>query len=75
MPEVEAVVDERLDDQRLLPGDLRAPQPPDELLALPGEHRPANDLEPSTSLRLETNHGRDPNDREHPHVAPPKAGV
>ena len=62
MPDVVAVVDERLDDQRPLPRDLRAAQPADELLALPGEHRPAHDLEPSTSLRLETNHGRDPND-------------
>ena len=47
--DVVAVVEPRLDDQRALAGDLGAPQPADELLALAAEHRPANDLEPAAA--------------------------
>src|SRR5207248_3745542 len=45
VPDVIAVVDGRLDDQRAQAGDLRAPETPDQLLALAAEHRAADDLQ------------------------------
>ena len=56
---VVAVVDARLEEEHALAGDLRAPQPADHLLALAGEHRPADDLEPASPLRRHPDHGRD----------------
>src|SRR5581483_208821 len=53
-----AVVDERFEDLDLLPGDLRAAQPPDELFALAAEHAAGDDFNPAavapapTALRL-----------------------
>src|SRR5439155_14661973 len=41
-----AVVDERLEDLDLLPGDLRAPQPSNQLLALAAEHAAGDDFDP-----------------------------
>ena len=58
--DVVAVVDARLDDQHPLAGDLRTPQPPDELLALAAEHRAADDLEPAAVIREEPDHRSDP---------------
>src|SRR5205823_7870843 len=55
--DVVAVVEPRLHDQGTLPGDLGAPQAPDELLALAAEHRPADDLEPATCIWEEPDHG------------------
>jgi hypothetical protein len=46
---VVAVVDPRLEDHDALPGDLRAAQPADHLLALAAEHRPADHLEPAAA--------------------------
>src|SRR5438477_7052788 len=40
-----AAVDARLEDLDLAPGDHRSPQPPDQLLGLPGEHRTADDFD------------------------------
>jgi hypothetical protein len=59
---VVAVVDSRLEDDDPLPGDLGAPQPSDHLLALPAEHRTADDLEPAASLRGDPDHRRDPSE-------------
>src|SRR5207248_2612875 len=58
--DVVAVVQPRLHDQRALPGDLGAPQPPDQLLALAAEHRAANDLEPAARIGKEPDHAADP---------------
>ena len=58
--DVVAVVDARLHDQHPLPGDLRPAQPPDQLLALAAEHRPADDLEPAATVREEPDHETDP---------------
>jgi hypothetical protein len=44
----EAVVDDRLEDLHPLTRDLRAAQPPDELLALPAEHAAGDDFDPAT---------------------------
>ena len=49
MADVVAVVDQRLDDQRALAGDLGAAQAADQLLALAAEHRAADDLEPAAA--------------------------
>ena len=57
---VVAIVDPRLEDDDALSGDLGPAQPPDHLLALAAEHRPADDLEPATSLRRDPDHGGDP---------------
>ena len=54
---VVAVVDPGLEEEHPLPGDLRAAQPADHLLALAAEHRPAHDLEPAASLRGDPDHG------------------
>jgi hypothetical protein len=56
--DVVTVVDQRLDDQRALAGDLRAPEPADQLLALAAEHRAADDLQPTTTLGLRSDHDR-----------------
>ena len=56
---VVAVVDPRLEDDHSLPGDLRAAQAPDHLLALAGEHRPADDFEPAAVLWWDPDHGRE----------------
>ena len=58
---VVAVVDLWLEDDDPLPGDLRAAQTADHLLALAAEHRAADDLEPATSLRGDPDHRGDPN--------------
>ena len=42
---------ERLEDLDLLPGDLRAPQPADQLFALAAEHAAGDDFDPAV-LRL-----------------------
>ena len=62
-----AVVDPRLQDDDALSGDLGAAEPADHLLALPAEHRTADDLEPTTSLRRNADHGGDPSE--------PSAGI
>ena len=54
---VVAVVDPGLEQEHALPGDLRAAQPADHLLALAAEHRAAHDLEPAASLRGDSDHG------------------
>jgi hypothetical protein len=36
-----------LEDLHLLPGDLRAPQPADQLLALAAEHAAGDDFDPA----------------------------
>ncbi len=54
---VVAVVDPRLEEEHALPGDLRAPESTDHLLALAAEHRAAHDLEPAASLRGHSDHG------------------
>ena len=59
---VVAVVDARLQDHDALSGDLGAAEPADHLLALPAEHRTADDLEPTTSLRRNADHGGDPSE-------------
>jgi hypothetical protein len=46
-----AVVDERLEDLDLLPGDLRAAQPPDQLLAFSAEHAAGDDLDPASMAK------------------------
>src|SRR6476469_1589866 len=56
---VVAVVDARLEEDHALTRDLRAPEAPDHLLALAGEHRAADDLEPSSSVRRHPDHGGD----------------
>ena len=48
----EAVVDERLEDLHLLPGDLRAAQPADQLLALAAEHAAGDDFDPADAVGL-----------------------
>jgi hypothetical protein len=53
---VVAVVDPGFEEEDPLPGDLGATEPADHLLALAAEHRPADDLEPSTSLRGNADH-------------------
>ena len=45
-----AVVDLRLEDLDLLPRDLGAPQPADELFALAAEHAAGNDLDPAAAM-------------------------
>ena len=57
---VVAVVYLRLEDDGSLASDLGAAKTPDHLLALPAEHRSADDLEPAASLGWDTDHGRDP---------------
>src|SRR5262249_60594729 len=59
--DVVAVVDAGLHDQYALPGDFRAPQATDQLLALAAEHRTADDLEPAAAIREEPDHRSDPN--------------
>ena len=59
MADVVAVVDHRLHDQRPLAGDLGPAEPPDQLLALAGEHRAADDLEPPAAMGLDPDHGRE----------------
>ena len=44
-----AIVDERLEDLDVLAGDLRAAQPPDQLLALAAEHAAGDDLDPAVA--------------------------
>src|SRR5262249_21744998 len=61
VPDVVAIVDAGLHDQHALPGDLRAPQATDQLLALAAEHRTADDLEPAAAIREEPDHRSDPN--------------
>ena len=56
MADVVAVVDQRLHDQRALPGDLGAAQAADQLLALAAEHRAADDLEPAAGVGLRPDH-------------------
>ena len=55
--DVVAVVDQRLDDQGALAGDLGAAQAANQLLALAAEHRPADDLEPAAGMWLCPDHG------------------
>ncbi len=43
----EAVVERRLEDLHALAGDLRAPQPADELFALSAEHAAGDDFDPA----------------------------
>jgi hypothetical protein len=58
---VVAIVDSRLEDDDPLSCDLRSPQPSDHFLALPAEHRPADDLEPAATLWWDPDHvARDP---------------
>ena len=52
-----AIVDARLENDHALAGDLGPAQAPDHLLALAGEHRPADHLEPPTVLGGNANHG------------------
>src|SRR5262249_29202996 len=52
-----ARIDRRFESLDALLRDDRPAQPPDELLALAGEHAPADDLDPS-QLRLDERHGR-----------------
>jgi len=54
---VVAVVDPRLEEDHALARDLGAAKPADHLLALAGEHRPADDFEPASSLRRHADHG------------------
>src|SRR5581483_5394897 len=61
--DVVAVVDARLRDERALAGDLRAAEPPDELVALAAEHRAADDLEPASALGKQPDHAGDPSAR------------
>src|SRR5947207_815208 len=56
VPDVVAVVDARLRDERALSRDLRAAEPPDELFALAAEHRAADDLEPASALGKQPDH-------------------
>ena len=58
--DVEAVVDRRLEDRDRLPGDLGAAEAAHQLLALAGEHRAADDLEPAAGHRVNAHHGRKP---------------
>jgi hypothetical protein len=51
------VVDPGLEDDDVLPRDLRAPEPPDHFLALAAEHGAADDLEPAAALRGNPDHG------------------
>jgi hypothetical protein len=39
-------VEDGLEDLDFLTGDLRAPEPPDELFALPAEHAAGDDFDP-----------------------------
>jgi hypothetical protein len=60
VPDVVAVVDGRLDDQRAQAGDLGAPEAADQLLALAAEHRAADDLERAVSHERRPEHGAGP---------------
>src|SRR3954452_4719750 len=59
VPDVVAVVDPRLHDQRPLSGDLRTAQPTDELFALAAEYRAADNFEPSAPLGEQPDHPRE----------------
>src|SRR5688500_3426839 len=58
--DVVAVVDPRLHDQDVLPGDLRPTEAPDELLALAAEHGAADHFEPAAAAGDGTDHGAGP---------------
>ena len=60
---VEPVVDRRLEHRDRLAGDLGPPEAPHQLLALAGEHRAADDLEPAACHRVHAHHGRKPTAR------------